>query len=179
MAATEPVVRLGNVHKTYRRGVQVVPVLAGISLDIAAGEFLALMGPSGSGKSTLLNLIAGIDRADSGELVVAGENIAFFVVAEGSARDGKFWRLGFRQGQIRCLLPSSAACLAQRSGTRRRVNHLPPVGFEWGLLETDAPFAQGGGAEVVSLGIPLRREAAPQHRLDMHRPERLHGLAPR
>jgi len=93
MAATEPVVQLGNVHKTYRRGVQVVPVLAGISLDIAAGEFLALMGPSGSGKSTLLNLIAGIDRADSGELVVAGENIA--ALDEAALADWRARNIGF------------------------------------------------------------------------------------
>ena len=71
----DPLVRLRDVHKRYRRGNQLVPVLAGISFDIAAGEFLALMGPSGSGKSTLLNLIAGIDRADGGELTVAGEDI--------------------------------------------------------------------------------------------------------
>ena len=71
----DPLVRLRDVHKRYRRGNQLVPVLAGISFDIAAGEFLALMGPSGSGKSTLLNLIAGIDRADGGELIVAGEDI--------------------------------------------------------------------------------------------------------
>ena len=74
-ASSDPLVRLCDVHKRYRRGNQLVPVLAGISFDIAAGEFLALMGPSGSGKSTLLNLIAGIDRADSGELIVAGEDI--------------------------------------------------------------------------------------------------------
>ena len=74
-ASPDPLVRLRDVHKRYRRGNQLVPVLAGISFDIAAGEFLALMGPSGSGKSTLLNLIAGIDRADGGELIVAGEDI--------------------------------------------------------------------------------------------------------
>jgi putative ABC transport system ATP-binding protein len=53
----------------------VVPVLEGISFDIEDGEFLALMGPSGSGKSTLLNLIAGIDRADSGRITVGGVDI--------------------------------------------------------------------------------------------------------
>ncbi len=74
-AARDPLVRLRDVRKCYRRGNQLVPVLAGISFDIAAGEFLALVGPSGSGKSTLLNLSAGIDRADGGELIVAGEDI--------------------------------------------------------------------------------------------------------
>ncbi|MBA3996086.1 MAG: ABC transporter ATP-binding protein [Candidatus Accumulibacter sp.] len=78
----EPLVALRDIVKTYRRGQQVVPVLSGISFDIAAGEFLALMGPSGSGKSTLLNLIAGIDRPDSGQLVVAGEDIGRLGEAE-------------------------------------------------------------------------------------------------
>ena len=52
-----------------------VPVLSNISFDIAAGDFVALMGPSGWGKSTLLNLIAGIDRPDSGELRICGVDI--------------------------------------------------------------------------------------------------------
>jgi putative ABC transport system ATP-binding protein len=55
--------------------MQVVPVLEGITFDIAEGEFLALMGPSGSGKSTLLNLIAGIDSADNGSIKVDGVEI--------------------------------------------------------------------------------------------------------
>jgi len=73
---TAPLVRIEQLVKSYRRGGQVVPVLAGITLDIAAGAFTALMGPSGSGKSTLLNLIAGIDKPDSGLLLVNGMEIA-------------------------------------------------------------------------------------------------------
>ena len=68
-------VAVRDVYKSYRRGAQVVPVLLGIHLEIAAGEFVALMGPSGSGKTTLLNLIAGIDRPDEGHLLVAGTDI--------------------------------------------------------------------------------------------------------
>lgn len=75
-------ISLRNIVKSYRRGQQAVPVLSGITFDIAAGEFLALMGPSGSGKSTLLNLIAGIDRPDSGQLIVAGEDIGRLQEAE-------------------------------------------------------------------------------------------------
>ena len=57
-------------------GIHEIPVvLEGEALDIEAGEFLALMGPSGSGKTTLLNLIGGLDRPDSGEIVVSGERI--------------------------------------------------------------------------------------------------------
>jgi putative ABC transport system ATP-binding protein len=74
-AKAAPLVVLREVSKSYRRGSQRVPVLDHITLDIAAGEFLALMGPSGSGKSTLLNLIAGLDKADSGSIRVDGVDI--------------------------------------------------------------------------------------------------------
>ncbi len=69
------IVEIRNLKKSYRRGQQIVPVLENITFDIREGEFLALMGPSGSGKSTLLNLIAGIDRPDSGDIMVGGVDI--------------------------------------------------------------------------------------------------------
>jgi len=72
---TPPIVEIRNLAKSYRRGSQLIPVLSGLNFDIAAGEFLALMGPSGSGKSTLLNLIAGIDSADQGSIRIAGVEI--------------------------------------------------------------------------------------------------------
>jgi putative ABC transport system ATP-binding protein len=65
-----------NVRKVYRRDAEAIVVLDGVSLQVPEGEFLALMGPSGSGKTTLLNLIAGIDRPTSGEVIVAGTNVA-------------------------------------------------------------------------------------------------------
>jgi len=68
-------VSIKNVVKTYTRGKQKVEVLHRLNLDIASGEFLALMGPSGSGKTTLLNLIGGLDRPDTGEIDVAGQRI--------------------------------------------------------------------------------------------------------
>jgi putative ABC transport system ATP-binding protein len=68
-------VQVRNVRKVYRRDSQEVPVLDGLSLDIAPGEFVGLMGPSGSGKTTLLNLIGGIDQPTSGEVLVAGTDI--------------------------------------------------------------------------------------------------------
>lgn len=71
----EPMVELVEICKSYRRGTQEVPVLQGINLNIPRGSFAALMGPSGSGKTTLLNLMAGIDRPDSGRLTVASTDI--------------------------------------------------------------------------------------------------------
>lgn len=73
---SQPLVRIEHLVKSYQRGGQHVPVLTDITLDIQAGDFTALMGPSGSGKSTLLNLIAGIDKPDSGLLRVDGLDIA-------------------------------------------------------------------------------------------------------
>lgn len=75
MDSEPPIVEIKNLHKSYRRGSQIVPVLNDITFDIGQVEFLALMGPSGSGKTTLLNLIAGIDRADSGSIRVEGVEI--------------------------------------------------------------------------------------------------------
>jgi putative ABC transport system ATP-binding protein len=68
-------VSLKGVSKTYTRGKQPVPVLQALDLDIAQGDFLALMGPSGSGKTTLLNLIGGLDRPTAGAVTVGGERI--------------------------------------------------------------------------------------------------------
>ena len=59
-------VSLKGVSKVYTRGKQPVPVLEKLDLDIAKGDFLALMGPSGSGKTTLLNLIGGLDHTSTG-----------------------------------------------------------------------------------------------------------------
>ncbi|HYC91014.1 MAG TPA: ABC transporter ATP-binding protein [Thermoanaerobaculia bacterium] len=68
-------VKVRNVEKVFHRGAEDVRVLSNLDLDIASGEFLALMGPSGSGKSTLLNLLAGLDRPSGGTVEVAGERI--------------------------------------------------------------------------------------------------------
>ena len=68
-------VEVRGVTKHYRRGGETIEVLHGVDLDIARGDFLALMGPSGSGKTTLLNLIGGLDRPTAGSIVVDGEPI--------------------------------------------------------------------------------------------------------
>lgn len=68
-------ISLRQVTKSYKRGQERIEVLHHLDLDVAHGEFLALMGPSGSGKTTLLNLIGGIDRTDSGSIMVAGAQL--------------------------------------------------------------------------------------------------------
>ena len=68
-------VEIRKLSKTYVRGKQKVEVLHGVDLDIAGGDFLALMGPSGSGKTTLLNLIGGLDTPSAGSISVGGQRI--------------------------------------------------------------------------------------------------------
>ena len=68
-------VSIRNLHKTYQRGPEKVDVLHGLDIDIAEGDFVALMGPSGSGKTTLLNLIGGLDSPTSGSIEIAGQHI--------------------------------------------------------------------------------------------------------
>lgn len=76
MAATNgALIEVKSVSKAYKRDSLSIPVLTNLSLSIPEGEFLALMGPSGSGKTTLLNLIAGIDRPSSGQVLVEGTDI--------------------------------------------------------------------------------------------------------
>jgi len=89
----EPLVEIRNLAKSYTRGGQIVPVLADITLDIHAGDFTALMGPSGSGKTTLLNLIAGIDKPDSGVLRVQGVDIV--ALGERELADWRAAHVGF------------------------------------------------------------------------------------
>ena len=69
-------VEIRDVHKSFQRDTQTIDVFTGISLDVEAGGFLALMGPSGSGKSTLLNLIAGLDRPTRGTVRVADAEVS-------------------------------------------------------------------------------------------------------
>jgi len=77
-AVQTKIVQARDVTKIFKRDAFEVKALDDVSIEIASGEFLALMGPSGSGKTTLLNMIAAIDRPTSGELLVLGENVFRF-----------------------------------------------------------------------------------------------------
>ncbi|HVP53738.1 MAG TPA: ABC transporter ATP-binding protein [Candidatus Eisenbacteria bacterium] len=98
MSATEVAAKTGavsvqNVVKVYRRDSLQITVLDGLNLEVPPGEFMALMGPSGSGKTTLLNLIAGIDRATSGRVVVAGTDLT--PMSEGELAKWRSHNVGF------------------------------------------------------------------------------------
>jgi len=94
-------VEIRDVHKSFQRDTQRIDVFNGITLDVDEGSFLALMGPSGSGKSTLLNLIAGLDKPNSGTIRVAGSD-----VSEMTSGDLARWRarhIGFVFQQFNLL----------------------------------------------------------------------------
>jgi len=75
MEHEQPAIRVENVFRRYRSGRRDIPALDCVSLTVDYGEWIAIVGPSGCGKSTLLNLLAGIDSADDGEVVVAGQTL--------------------------------------------------------------------------------------------------------
>jgi putative ABC transport system ATP-binding protein len=91
--SSEPIVRVENLHKFFRRGSEQIDVLNDLSLDVAPGEFLALMGPSGSGKTTLLNLIAGLDQPSQGAIRVGNERISS--MSEGQLAKWRTRHVGF------------------------------------------------------------------------------------
>jgi putative ABC transport system ATP-binding protein len=76
MTQARPIISCRNLSKIYRMGDQEVRALDGVDLDIAEGEFVAIMGPSGSGKSSLMNLIGALDRPTSGEMWINGKALS-------------------------------------------------------------------------------------------------------
>ena len=124
---TEKLVTIRGVTKHYERGKQTIEVLHGIDIDIAAGDFLALMGPSGSGKTTLLNLLGGLDTPSSGSIEVAGTRIDR--LSSGALAKWRAAHVGF-VFQFYNLLPMLTALknvelpllLTRLSATQRRRN---------------------------------------------------------
>jgi len=93
MHSATPIVRVGHVHKFFRRGSERVDVLQDLTLEVPEGEFLGLMGPSGSGKTTLLNLIAGIDSPSEGDVWVQDDRIS--AMSEGQLARWRTRHVGF------------------------------------------------------------------------------------
>jgi putative ABC transport system ATP-binding protein len=91
--AASPLLRLREVARTYRAGAVLVPALRGVSLEVAAGEVVALVGPSGSGKSTLLNLCGLLDAPDAGSYALNGQETGRLTAAARTALRRE--RIGF------------------------------------------------------------------------------------
>jgi putative ABC transport system ATP-binding protein len=150
---TEWAVELKGVRKTYRTGPIEVPALRGTSLQIAPGEFVATAGPSGSGKTTLLNIIGGLDRADAGEVWVAGQELQR--LSAGELAHLRLRRIGF-VFQTYNLLPVLTALenaeftlLLQGMPARQRRARVEKLFSEIGLsgLEDRRPAELSGGQQ--------------------------------
>jgi putative ABC transport system ATP-binding protein len=150
---TDCAVELRDVKRTYRTGPIQVPALRGISLRVAAGEFLAIAGPSGCGKTSLLNIIGGLDRADSGEVLVEGQNLQ--LLSGGALAHLRLRRLGF-VFQAYNLLPVLTALenaeftlLLQGVPAKQRKRRVEKLFSEIGLggLENRRPGELSGGQQ--------------------------------
>ena len=147
---TELIVQAHDLERTYESGTAPVAALAGLSLEVRRGEFLAVMGPSGSGKSTLLNILAGLERPTAGRVVVDGVDLGT-LDENGLAR--------YRRGNVGMIFQA--------------FNLLP----RYRVIENVAfPLLFAG----VAQGERLRRAAAILERLGMgpradHRPSQLSG----
>jgi putative ABC transport system ATP-binding protein len=150
---SEWAIKLKDVRKTYRTGPIEVPALRGVSLRIGPGEFAATAGPSGSGKTTLLNIIGGLDRADAGEIWVAGQNLQ--VLSAGELAHLRLLRIGF-VFQTYNLLPVLTALenaeftlLLQGMPARKRREKVEKLFSEIGLagLEDRRPAELSGGQQ--------------------------------
>ena len=106
MAGSEPLIRVDGLTKDYVLGDNVVHALAGVSMTIEAGEFVAVMGPSGSGKSTFMNMIGCLDRPTSGSYWIAGEDAARMDADALAAVRNR--RIGFVFQQFNLLARTSA-----------------------------------------------------------------------
>jgi lipoprotein-releasing system ATP-binding protein len=140
-----PVLRAVNLSKTYPSGNQTLGVLSGVNLAVAAGENVSIRGESGSGKSTLLNLLAGLDRPDTGELFWGKEAAHRLSLGELTARRGRFLGMVFQAyylipeidalanvlmgarviGSVGSAERERASSLLARVGLRERGHHLP------------------------------------------------------
>ncbi len=136
-AGDAPVIRLENVYKTYDLGEIQVQALRGVSLEVRAGEFVAVMGPSGSGKSTVMNILGCLDRPTKGRYFLDGLDVSHMSKDELARIRNR--KLGFVFQQFNLLsrtsalenveLPTVYAGIAPEERTRRALEALKQVGL--------------------------------------------------
>jgi putative ABC transport system ATP-binding protein len=162
MTEDVPVVRLIGIRKTYSMGEHTVAALDGIDLVLEPSEFVAIMGPSGSGKSTLMHVIGLLDRADSGQYVFEGQDVARLDANQ--LADLRSRRLGFVFQTYNLLprttalenveLPMVYAGIAERERHRRALQALEIVGVPE-MAEHVSNQMSGGQQQRVAIARAL------------------------
>ncbi len=136
--SASPSIRVSNLVKTIRNGTRTVEILRGITFDVAAGEFVAIMGSSGSGKSTLLGLLAGLDSPSSGDVLLQGTSVSYLAEDELATIRGRLIGFVFQSYQLiptltaleNVLLPFDlSGNTSQREGLQRARDLLASVGL--------------------------------------------------
>ena len=160
----KPVVKLHDIHKTYQMGDIAVPVLKGVSMMVARGEMIALMGASGSGKSTLMNILGCLDRPDSGSYWLDGEEVARLSADQRALLRNR--KLGFVFQNFN-LLPRTSALdnvampllyaagqISERDSRQRAAEMLGRVGLE-DRLNYEPSRLSGGQQQRVAIARAL------------------------
>lgn len=157
-------IELHDIYKTYQRGEITVPVLKGVSVTVAQGELVALMGASGSGKSTLMNILGCLDRPTSGEYWLEGQEISRYTADQRAIMRNQ--RLGFVFQNFN-LLPRTSALdnvamplsytaehLSEREARQKAREMLCHVGLE-DRLDHEPSQLSGGQQQRVAIARAL------------------------
>jgi len=130
--SNQAIIHAQDVYKSYPVGNDEVPVLKGVSFDVQAGGFVAIVGPSGNGKSTLLNMITGIDHPSRGQVIVAGHALHTMNEDQLAAWRSQYMGIVFQFFQLipslnllqNVVMPMDFAGKLKRSQRRERAHHL-------------------------------------------------------